>query len=72
MFKKTSQDIENTLMILKNILPLSIIKFLSFLGMIAAAAWFFMAHDFAAVLTGILCLAAFMIAFLPVNTDQQI
>lgn len=51
---------------------ISIIKFLSCLGMLIASAWFFFAPDFAAVLIGILSLAAFMITFLPITTDQQI
>lgn len=51
---------------------INLIKSLSFLGMFAAAAWFFVMPDFAAVLTGILSLSAFMFTFLPVATDQQI
>jgi hypothetical protein len=51
---------------------INLIKSLSFLGMFAAAAWFFVMPDFAAVLTGILSLSAFMFTFLPVTTDQQI
>lgn len=51
---------------------INIIKFLSCVGMIVAAGWFFAVPDFAAVLTGILSLTAFMITFLPIATDRQV
>ena len=51
---------------------INLIKSLSCLGMVAATAWFLVVPDFAAVLTGILSLSAFMFTFLPVATDQQV
>jgi hypothetical protein len=47
------------------------LKTVSAVGTGAAATWFFMKPDFAAVLLGILSLSVFMITFLPIASDSQ-
>lgn len=50
---------------------IKLLKTVSTLGTAAAAGWFFITPDFAAVLMGILSLSIFMMAFLPVETDSK-
>lgn len=50
---------------------INIAKILSITGVLAAMAWFVMKPEFAAVLFGILSLAAFMMAFLPIPPDNK-
>jgi hypothetical protein len=49
----------------------TVFRFFTCVGMIAAITSFYLTTDFAAVLAGILCMALFMMSFLPIASDRQ-